>query len=167
MGCEILGYSVDGRFHGGFVLVPAGGADIAVDFGELKGIHHAQHFVDVAPQRQVVDHLMAHDARFVDEEGTPQSDTWSEVKVVVFGDVFGNVGDERILDIADAAVLDRGVFPGQVGEVGVNGDADDFNVAAFELLEAVVEGNDLGGADKGEIEGIKKENDVLAFKAGQ
>jgi hypothetical protein len=36
-------------------LLPAGRADFAVFFGELQGVDHAQHFVDVAAQRQVVD----------------------------------------------------------------------------------------------------------------
>jgi predicted TPR repeat methyltransferase len=42
-------------------------------FEELQGVDHAQHFVDVAAERQHVDHLMHDHAGFVDQEGTAQA----------------------------------------------------------------------------------------------
>ena len=49
-----------------------------------------------------------------------------------------------------------------MGEMGVNGDSQNFTAEVFELLVGLVEGDDFGGADEGEIEGIPEEEDVLS-----
>ncbi len=161
---EVLGHPVDGCFHGWFGFIPSGGADFAMGFGELESIDHAEHFVDITSEGEVVDDLVAHDTGFVDEEGSPQRDTGSKVEVVAFGDFFGDIGDQWVLNVADTAFVDWGIFPGQVGEVGVDGDTDDFDTAGFKFFEAVVEGDDFGRADEGKVEGIKEKDDVFAFE---
>ena len=65
---QILRYAFSRGFHAGLALAPAGRTDFSVLFGELQRVHDAQHFVDVAPQRQVVYYLMAHDTGTVDQE---------------------------------------------------------------------------------------------------
>ena len=48
-------------------------------------------------------------------------------------------------------------------EFGVNGAGKDFTSDFFEFFSLVIEGNDFGGADKGEVKGVEEEKDVLAL----
>lgn len=48
---------------------------------------------------------------------------------------------------AQTSLLSRGLAPGEVGELGVGGNADNLGVDAGELLKGGVEREDLGGAD--------------------
>ena len=48
-------------------------------------------------------------------------------------------------------------------ELGVDGAGEDFTSDFSELFGLVVEGNDFGGADEGEVEGIEEEDDVLSL----
>ncbi len=77
-----------------------------------------------------------------------------------------DVGNQRILDRADAAVFDLGVAPGVVGELGVDGDTDHFHATLVELFQTVIEGNQLGRADEGEIERIEEQDGCLALDVG-
>ncbi len=52
-----------------FAFLPLSRAHFAVLFVELQGINHAQHLVDVATQRQIVDNLVTNDTVLVDQEG--------------------------------------------------------------------------------------------------
>ena len=70
-------------------------------------------------------------------------------------------------DVADAAVVDFGVLPGPVAEVAVGRDTDDFHAAALEILELLVEGDDLGRAHEGEVQGIEEQDHVLAPEVGK
>jgi hypothetical protein len=49
-----------------------------------------------------------------------------------------------------------------VGELAIDGDAEDLGVAFGELFEFVVESDDFGGANKGEIERVEEEDHILA-----
>jgi hypothetical protein len=133
-------------------------------FGELQGINHAQHFVDVAAERQVIDHLMANGAVLVDQEGAAEGNAGgAELDVVGAADFVLDVGDQRVLHLADAAVVDRGVLPREVGELRVDRDADDFDAALLEFVQTVIEGDQFGRADEGEVERIEKDHHVLAL----
>ena len=56
----------DGWLDGLLSFFPVGWANFAVGFKELKGLDHAERFVDAAAERQVVDDLMTNDTGFVD-----------------------------------------------------------------------------------------------------
>ena len=49
-------------------LVPAGRADLPVLLGKLQSIHNTQHFIDVAPYRQIVDDLVLNNSVLVDKQ---------------------------------------------------------------------------------------------------
>jgi hypothetical protein len=147
-----------------FALVPAGRADFAVLLGKLQGVDHAQHFVDIAAERQVIDHLMADDALLVDQEGAAEGDAGgAELDVVGAADLVLHVGDQRVLHLADTTVVDRRVLPGEVGELRVDRYADDFDAALLELVQAVIEGDQFGRADEREVERVKEDDGVLAL----
>jgi hypothetical protein len=52
-----------------------------------------------------------------------------------------------------------------VGEVGVNGAANDLSADGSEILGAVTELNDLGRAHEGEVEGPEEKHDILAYSS--
>jgi hypothetical protein len=133
---EIIGNTGGGRFHGLFAFFPVGRADVSMFFMELEGVDHAQGFVGIAPQGQIVDYRMANNAVPIDEKGAAQGYARFEQDAVSAGNAFVEIGHQRILDITDAALFDRGVFPGPVGKLRVYRDAYDFTI--FTLKEAVI-----------------------------
>jgi hypothetical protein len=54
-----------------------------------------------------------------------------------------------------------------VAEVAVGAHADDLAAAALELFQLLVEGDDLAGADEGEVQGIEEHGNVLAPVVGK
>ena len=67
------------------------------------------------------------------------------------------------LHISKTSLLATSLAPGQVGEVAVSGASNDGAVEVLELLGAVIEGDDLGGADEGEVQRVEEEDNVLAL----
>ena len=130
MRCQILGNASGGGFHAGFSFVPSGRADFAVLFGELEGVDHSQHFVNVAAERQIVNDLVTNHTLLVDQEGATEGYPGSpEFNVVGLADFVFDVGDQRVFDLADTAVIDRSVLPCQMGELLVDRNADDLDAA--------------------------------------
>ncbi len=82
-------------------------------------------------------------------------------------DLLVQVGDEGIVDITDTTLIPRGLDPGQVAVLAVDGNAEDFTVLAGEIGVAVAESRDLSRADEGEIQGIEEQHHVLAAVLGQ
>lgn len=154
--------------HAGLALVPACGANFAMLFEELQGIDRAQHFVDIAAERQHVDVLVHDHAGLVDQEGATQRHTGRfEFNVVGAADVMLDVGHQRIANLADAAVLDCGVLPGKVRGLGVDGHANHFYATLLELFQTMIKGDQFRRADKGEVERVEKQDDRLALELGQ
>lgn len=54
-----------------------------------------------------------------------------------------------------------------MGEVWVNGGADDLAANLPEIVGGVTEGDDLSRAHKGEVQGIEEENDVFPCTTGR
>lgn len=50
-----------------------------------------------------------------------------------------------------------------MGEVGVDGAANDLAVDVTEVLDPVAEGHDLGGTHKGEVQWVEEEDDILSW----
>ncbi|MNP20656.1 hypothetical protein D3C76_1132370 [compost metagenome] len=132
-------------------------------FVELQGVDQTQQLVHVAAQRQVVDDLRTHDAVLVDQEGATEGHATFGLDVIGLGDLVGDVGGQGVLHRADAALFHRGVAPGVVGEVGVDGDADHFHVARLELGDLVIQRDQLGRADEGEVQRVEEHQAVFAL----
>ncbi len=158
---QILGDAFGIGFHPLFAFVPTGGTDFAVLVGEKHRIDHADHLIDVPAKRQVVDDGMADGTVLVDEEGSAQGDGIVDQDIVVPGDLLGKVGDQGITDAADTALLYRSLSPGEVAVLAVDGAADDIDAAVMELFEPMIEGDQLGGADEGEVQRIEEEDGAL------
>ena len=105
-----LGRRLDGLVAG----VPVGGADLAVLVGELEGVDEAEGLVNGAADGEVVDCDLAHDAVGVDDEEATEGDAFFfDEDAVVFGELVVLVGEERDVDVAEAAVAAGGVGPGE------------------------------------------------------
>jgi len=167
MGAEIGGHAFSRGFHCLFSLLPVGRADISVFFSKLQGMEDAQGLVDASAEGQIVDHLMTDDTLAIDKEKPAQGDTGGEEDLIGAGNRFIEVGDQRISDIAYAAVVDMRLFPGKMGKGGIDGYTDELAVVLGKFPHRTVKGKNLRGADKGEIEGIKKQQDIFAAIIGQ
>jgi hypothetical protein len=154
--------------HGFGAFGPVGRAHFAVLFGVLQGFNHAQGLVDIAAQGQVVDHLVLHNAFFVDQEEATESHAFVFFEhVKVAGDGFVEVGHQGVFNAFNPALGFGGVEPCGVGEVGVGRNPDYDGVAGREISQFVLEGVNFGGAHKGEVEGVEKQHHVFAEVVGQ
>lgn len=138
-----------GGVDGVGALLPVGGADLTVLVGELEGLDDTDGLLDGAADGEVVDVHGAEGALRVDEEGATEGDALLlEEDTVGLGDRVVAVREEAEVEVgAKAALLAGGLRPGKVGELGVGRESDDLGVDGLELLEGVVEGEDLSGAD--------------------
>ena len=91
----------------------------------LNGLQHSQRLVDRAPEAEVVDRRVLHDPLLVDDEEPPEGDARIGQHPVAMRDGLLEVGNQGVLQVAHAAGLAVGLDPRQVGELGVNGHAED------------------------------------------
>src|SRR5690242_17817889 len=117
MFAKIFGDTFGAGLHACFTWFPPGGAHLSMTFMKLQRINHAQHFVYVAPERQVVDHFMAHNAAFVYEEGSPQGNVVRMSNPVRIHDFPPHVGYQRDAYRTYAALVYRRVPPRVVGKL--------------------------------------------------
>ncbi len=73
-----------------------------------------------------------------------------------------DVCDQRVAHVADAALFHLRVLPGQMSEVGIDGDPDHFDVARLEFVQTVIESDDLGRTHEGEVQRVEEHDSVLA-----
>lgn len=158
---EVLQASLGVSLHGVAARLPAGGANLAVLVGELERLDQAQGLVDVAADGQVVDGDLAQGALGVDDEEAAQGDALLlNEAAVVAGNLEVLVGNQGQLEVlAQTTLLAGALAPRQVGEVAVGGDTQHGGVELLELGQGVVVGENLGGADKGEVHGVEQEDD--------
>ena len=105
---------------------------------------------------------MANHAIFVDQEQSTQGNATGKENVVVPSDILVQIGDKRIVDLANSTLSTRRVPPCKVTEVTVDGDAQELNTQSFEFFDPIRKGNDLGRANKCEIQRVEKKHRVLA-----
>ena len=162
--CEEL-LAADGvRLHGLLAGSPVGGANlIGMGLHVLEGLQHAQGFIHVAAHGQVVDGGVHDHTIGIDDEQATQSDASVLVEHVVSrSDLFLEVGNEGVSDVAQAALVAGGLDPGEVAELAVHRNAEHFGVLAGEICIAVAECSDLRGAHEGEVERVEEQHHVLA-----
>src|SRR5882757_8901212 len=144
-----------GGFQDLVALLPVAGAELV----GLQGVEHAQHFLRIAADRQVVDRHEADDALGIDDEGGAQADALALVEDAqclreLALDV-GQHGERQRLQVGMV------LAPCQVHEFRVRRHAVDYRVALVERLVELAEGGDLGRTDEGEI--LRPEEHDLPF----
>ena len=144
--------------------MPTGRADFAVFFGELQGVDHTQHFVNIPTQRQIVNDLMTHHAFLVDQERTAESNTGFRVfDIIGLTDSVGDIRNQGVFNRANAAFINGRVAPGIVGELGIDGYTDNLDATLAEFFQTVIEGDQLRRANKRKIKRIKENDGIFAF----
>jgi len=134
-----------------------------VGFHELESFQDAKGFGDAAAEWEVVDDAMANDAGLVYKEKAAKSNTGSlEKDAILFGDFLVQVSNQRIGYAAEAAFLAGEVVPGEVTENAIDGAAKNNGVPLGELFEVLLESDDFGGANEGEVEGVEEKDNILA-----
>ena len=105
---------------------------------------------------------MADNALLVDNEQAAQGDcAVGSEDTVVGGNLFGEVGNERVIQTAKPAGFTWRIDPSEVRVMTVHADAENFCIPLLELGYLVVEGDDFRRADKREIQWVEIQNYVL------
>ena len=127
----------------------------------MESLDETDGLLDVTADGEIVDGDLAENTLGVDDEETAESDALVlDEDTVGAGDLGGLVGDEGELQVGTETALLAGLLdPGEMGEVGVSGDAEDSGVDLLEAVEGVVVLDDFGRADKGEVHGVEEKDD--------
>lgn len=133
--------------------LPVHRAHLAVHISVLQRLHQAQRLVNIATDRQIVDGDLAQVLLAVDDEQAAEWHARLFVEdTVVPRHLHRLVGQQRNIQMAEAALLARLIDPGQMCVVAVGGAANQLATDGAELGGAVRVGDDLSGADKGAAE---------------
>lgn len=142
--------------------IPVRRANLTVLIRELERIQQPQRLIHGPTHRQIIDRDLPDHTIGIDQEQTTQGDTLLlDQNTVVLGELVVLVCVEWDVDGAETAVAAAGLRPGEERVLGVGGGEDDGGVAGFEVLDAVAEGDDFGGADEGPGHGDKAEDEPL------
>jgi hypothetical protein len=162
---KVLQAALGISLHGLSTLLPSSRANLAVLISELESLDETDGLLDVAADGEIVDGDLAENTLGVDDEETAESDALVlDQNAVGAGDLGGLVGDEGELQVRTETALLAGLLdPGEMGEVGVGGDAEDGGVDLLEAVEGVVVLDDFGRADKGEVHGVEEKDDPLTL----
>lgn len=113
---------------------------------------------------QVIHCFLTKDTFWRDDKEATKSDTsivtLFNQDLVVLGDGFGDVSDERVLETAKTSFVARGVDPAEVREGRVDAGTEDLYAEGLEFFDAVAECDDLSGTNECPIEGVEEEHDV-------
>ena len=151
------------RRHASLTSRPTSGADLAVLLEELDSVDSPEELVDVTPEGQVVDHRVPADTVGIDEIGAAcRESAVSMNDVIGLTHGLGRVSEERVAQRTDASFIDSGVAPARVRLCVIHGYAQNLDASLLELTYAVVESDELGRSDEGEVLRIKEERDVFA-----
>jgi len=135
---------------------------------ELESLNKAESFIDISADRKIIDCNLPKGASLVNDKQASEAQSFILLENTIGatdGHVF--VCKQRHLHVTKSTLLSGLLAPGEVGEVGVGGAGYEGAAQSFKLSHPVIEGNDLCGADKGEVEGVEKEDHVLARIVGE
>lgn len=129
---------------------PACWTDLAVGISVLEGLNQTNCLIHRSSHRQIVHcDLAQHTGLVNDEEASQGMATGLQIDTIVLANLMRQIGEQGDLDVAQPAFLAGRVNPGQMGEMRVDTDANHLGVDLPEFGDAIGEGNDLRGADKG------------------
>lgn len=118
--------------------------------GVLEGLDQTNGLIHRSSHRQIVHgDLSQHTGLVNDKEASQGMATGLQIDAIVLANLMRQIGEQGNLDVAQTAFLAGRVNPGQMREMGVYTDANHLGVDLPELGDAIGEGNDLRGADKG------------------
>merc|ERR1719228_806708 len=161
---EIRLASLGIRLHCRLTRLPPSRTNLPVLVSELESLNQSESLVHISPNRKVIHSDLSQGAAAVNDKETPECQTFVFLEHSVCpADCHALVRQERDLHVSQPTGLPALLTPGEVGEVGVSGAGDHCTVESLKLCHPVREGDDLGGADEGEVQGIEEEDNVLAL----
>ena len=173
---EVAGYTFMGGLHRLLAFVPPQRANFAVLLEVLQGIHHAQSLLYGAPQWHIIYHHVAHNALLIDEEESAIGYAFSHIAaapgsilayfagqhIELLGHFLINVRYQRVCHPLYTPLLSWRVGPCPMAELRICGAAHHDRVARFELFQSILETDELGRANKGEIFRVEEKEHILA-----
>jgi len=152
--------------HGGFARLPAGWADLTVLICVLEGLDHAEDLIDVAADGEIVDAHLTEDTLTIDDVGGTKSNAsifrGLEKAAVVASDGLLDIRDHGNVHGAKTTCLSGLHCVFSVGELRVDGAANDLAVDGFKLSRLVAELANLSWADESEVKGPEEKHDIFA-----
>lgn len=145
---------------------PVGGADLAVLVGELDGLEDAEGLLDGASNGEVINGGRADDAVGIHDEEAAKGDGLVMEDPEGAAHLLVQVGDEGHLEGCEATLLAGLPHPGQVAVLRVDGDSVDLGAELGELGGTVVEGRQLGRADKRATQNLRIADNALGTSRG-
>ena len=104
----------------------------------LEGLKQAQGFVDAAAHGQVVDGALHDHTIGIDDKKAAERHAGFLIEhLVSTGDVLLEIGEQRVGDVAQAAIFAVGLDPGQVAELTVYRHPKHLTIAAGEIAVAI------------------------------
>src|SRR5450432_1381103 len=148
-----------GDHQRGFALLPIAGAELV----GLQRVEDAHHLVHVPADGEVVHGGPADHVLGIDDEGRAQGHAVLLVEdAQLRGQLALGVGQHGKGQALQVGMV---LAPGQVDEVGVRARSQNLGVAVREVLLALAELRDLGGADEREVHGPVEDHPPLAGMA--
>mmetsp|Transcript_53550 Transcript_53550/g.74261 ORF Transcript_53550/g.74261 Transcript_53550/m.74261 type:complete len:235 (+) Transcript_53550:82-786(+) len=163
---EVLRHTLRSGLHSLGTLLPHRRANHRISIlhallVELQRVQDAEHFLDVASQREVVLHLGSHDAILIDDVHGPQCQTVVQQAPIGIADLLLNICQQRVRDGPDSALVLRRVFPCLVHVLRVDGQAQHLDTSIVELLLQLGECHQLAGAHESEVGRIGVQHHIL------
>src|SRR5690606_18471199 len=138
--------------------LPVAGAQLV----GLQRVERAQHFLDVAPDVEVVHAHPAHDPVRIHDIGRPQRHLVLRVQHAErLAQLLLVVRQHRVPEVLQVRVV---LAPRQVHVLAVGADAVDLGPALAEVLQLAVELRDLGRAHEGEVHRPEKHHGPLVLQ---
>lgn len=129
---------------------------------ELEGLNQAEDLGSVTSNRGIVHGDVTNVSVGVDEEKSTVGVASVEVEATVGGgDLLVDILNEGDVHLSKTTVLAVSVDPSEVREDRVDRHTNDLSVQGGELSSGLREGNNLGGAHKGEVQGVEEEDNPL------
>jgi len=135
---------------------------------ELESLNETKGFVDISSNWKIIDCHLPQLASLVYHKQASEAQSFILLENTIStadGHIF--VCKQRHSHVTKTTLLPRLLAPGKVGEVGVSGAGYEGAAQSFKLSHPVIEGNDLCGADKGEVKGVEEENHILSSIVGE
>jgi len=154
--------------NGVLAWLPVDRAEFAVLVVVLESLNDAKNLLRVTASRGVVEGGVAEVALVInDVSSTSREALVLEEAAVVLGDLLAGVSEDRHIELAETTLLARLLHPISVRLSRVAGRGDDLTVEILESLGVLRHGDDLSGADEGEVLGVPEQDNILALVVGK
>src|SRR6185437_589780 len=145
-----------GSLEGVLALLPVAGTELV----GLQRVEHAQHFLRIAADAEIVRRSEADHALRIDDEGGAQRNPFLLVENAEgAAELAPDVGKPREAHLAEIGAT---LPPGEVNELAVDRESEELRIAVAELARDLVEAHDLGRANEGEVLGPGEHHQPLA-----